>query len=465
MLRKSANAEDYLLAGRNVSPWLTALSAVATNNSGFMFIGLIGLTYATGLSSIWIMLGWIAGDYATWRWLYSGLRKESAAKSSRSLPAFLATDESGRTTRGLAVLAAIVLLIFLGVYAAAQLKAGSKALHVMFGWDYHWGATLGALIIVAYCYAGGLRASIWTDAAQSAVMLGSMALLLAIALVNAGGPAGLFASLGSIDPALIEWRPANLEYGLAAFLLSWIFAGIGVAGQPHIVARIMAIRSEKDLPRARRIYFSWYVSFALLCVGVGLACRALAPTAGFDPELALPKLTAQLLPEALVGLTLAGLFAATMSTADSQTLACSAAITNDLAPRFRDSYAANKLATLCAAALIYLIAVSGDQGVFELVTDAWAALAAAFGPLAILRALRRPAPPWLAAAMMCAGLTTTALWRLTPASTQASIYAALPGMAVGALTYFAARIFSGSGWRPPPKKSGTIATPATPPDS
>ncbi len=439
---KSADAEDYLLAGRNVSPWLTALSAVATNNSGFMFIGLIGLTYASGLSSIWIMVGWIAGDYCAWRWFYPGLRRQSAAGQSRSLPEFISVETSGAASRNLARLAALVLLLFLGVYAAAQLKAGSKALHVLFGWDYHWGATLGALIIVAYCYAGGLRASIWTDAAQSAVMLGSMALLLTVALLEVGGPAGLAARLESIDPAMADWRPANLEFGFAAYLLSWVVAGIGVTGQPHIATRIMAIRSPEDLPRARRIYFTWYVAFALLCVAVGLAGRALAPTGGFDPELALPNLTAQLLPDALVGLTLAGLFAATMSTADSQTLACSAAITNDLFPSVRESYLANKLATLGAALIIYLIATSGDQSVFALVVDAWAALAAAFGPALMLRATRRPTTAGTTLAMIGAGLATTALWRLTPASVQSSLYAVLPGMAAGGATYILARSIS-----------------------
>ncbi|MCP5483010.1 MAG: sodium/proline symporter [Spirochaetales bacterium] len=429
---RSESAEDYLVADRSISPWLTALSAVATNNSGFMFIGLIGVTYAVGISSAWIMIGWMAGDYAAWLTVHRRFRIRSGALLSNSVPGFLGSLRKGQVSRAIVIVSAIIVIVFLGVYAAAQLKAGSKALHVLFGWDYHWGATIGIVIIVAYCMSGGIRASIWTDAAQSIVMLGSMTLLLVIAFARTGGPGGLYDELFAIDPKLVALTPENLRFGLLAYVVSWIFAGLGVTGQPHIMVRAMAIRSAEAVRSARRIYFSWYLLFTAGCIGVGLACRVLlASDQAFDPELALPQLTHELLPDILVGLTLAGLFAATMSTADSQVLSCSAAITSDLLPSWSKSYLRTKLGTLIVAAIVYVIALFGDDSVFDLVVDAWAMLGSSLGPLLIVQSLQRLPSARVGLLMILAGFATVVGWWQLPASIQNSLYAVMPGMLAG----------------------------------
>ena len=173
--RKKETTEDYLVAGRDVHPWLAALSAVATNNSGFMFIGLIGTTYSEGISAMWIMIGWVFGDYLAWiARVPDRVREESERRGTLTIPSFLGDGLVGG--RMVVVVAGIITLAFLGLYSAAQLSAGSKALNVLFGWDYSVGAILGAIIVVSYCFAGGIRASIWTDAVQSGVMLFAMAL-------------------------------------------------------------------------------------------------------------------------------------------------------------------------------------------------------------------------------------------------------------------------------------------------
>ena len=135
---KKSTTEDYLLADRSVGPWATALSAVASNNSGFMFIGLIGTTYTMGLSAIWIMFGWIFGDYFMWFWIHRRLRLQSEQQHSRTISSFLAAGLRGNA-RLVRIIAALVTIAFLGTYSAAQLNAGSKALHVMFGWPYGLG--------------------------------------------------------------------------------------------------------------------------------------------------------------------------------------------------------------------------------------------------------------------------------------------------------------------------------------
>jgi sodium/proline symporter len=433
--RKKNTVEDYLLAGREVHPFFAALSAVATNNSGFMFIGMIGYTYTTGISSMWIMVGWILGDYMAWRWVYPRLRIESESREARTIPAYLAHTPEGKS-RAVVVISAVIAFFFLGVYAAAQLNAGSRALHSLFGWDYRTGAIIGAAIVLLYSWSGGIRASIWTDVAQSIVMLFSMLLLAVVGVLDAGGVSRVVDSLRAIDPALLSLVPPNLEYGFPLFFLSWIFAGLGVAGQPHVVIRAMTIRTAAELGTARRIYFLWYTLFTVMTIVVGLLARViLNEGTHFDAELALPRISLQLLPPLLVGLVLAGLFAATMSTADSQVLSCSAAFSQDLLQTDGDrGYRYAKLGTIIVTLLTLGIALSGNESVFTLVVLSWSVLASSLGPLMILHSRRALVSAPVAIAMILTGFLTVLIWRYFLRLSD-SIYEVMPGMAGGFLIY------------------------------
>ena len=432
--RRKTTTDDYLLAGREMGPWMVALSAVSTANSGFMFIGLIGSTYAIGLSSMWIMVGWVFGDYLAWHWIHQPLRQRSERVGARSVTRFLGTSETGESQPGVIRVAALSSMAFLGTYAGAQLTAGSKALSVLFGWDYSVGVLLGAGIVVAYCFAGGIRASIWTDAAQATVMFLAMFVLLAVAVRATGGLSSMWAQLTAIDPTLTDWRPANLQYGFALYLGSWVAAGIGVLGQPHVMIRPMTIDSSDHIGHARRIYITYYSLFAAAAIGVGLAARVLLPVVeAFDPELGLPRLAQLLLPDVMVGFILAGIFAATISTADSLILACSAALTQDLVPRWGASYAKAKLGTLLVTAAVVLFVFSGGQSVFDLVVLSWSALGGTLGPLLALRALGKPVSSRLGITMMAVSLAVMLLWRSL--GNPDSIYEILPGMLAGMLIY------------------------------
>jgi len=447
-------ARDYLVADRRVPAWLAALSAVATNNSGFMFVGLIGFTYAYGVQAVWLQLGWVVGDALCWVRFHRRVRERSGDLEANGVPALVATDERGRTDRVVAGAAALLTFFFLAGYAAAQLQAGSTALHALFGWDARVGAILGAVIVVLYSFAGGLRASIWTDAAQSFVMLFAMiALLVACAL--ALPPSELFAALHTEDPSLVQWMPSELAFGFPLYLLGFVFGGLGVLGQPHILVRTMSLDDPRSIPKARAIYFAWFVPFSIAAVLVGLYARVLPlelVTEGTTVpigELAMPALAKSLLPDALVGLALAGLFAATISTADSQLLACSAAITQDLAPRWKDDYRAGKLATLAVGALALVLALNADEGVFSLVLMAWSALGASLGPLLVLRLAGRPVSRPTALFMMSAGVVTVFGWRALDLS--GAIYELLPGMTAA----FAAYGLSPLLWRPARAEAAT----------
>jgi len=435
---RTSTTEDYLLASRSIGPWFTAMSAVSTNNSGFMFIGLIGTTYTMGLSAVWIMFGWIFGDYLMWFWIHRRLREGSEAEHVRTIPSFLGADLPGGKHAARTV-AAIITIAFLGTYSAAQLNAGSKALHVLFGWPYAVGAIVGAVIVVIYCFAGGIRASIWTDVAQSANMIVAIWLLFGLALYEVGGFGALWSKLEAIDPQLISWSPEDPKFGLGLFIFGWFGAGIGVVGQPHIMVRAMSIRSGKDIAKARDIYLIWYLLFTFACYGVALACRILIPDVGaFDAELALPTLAMEYLPGVLVGVILAGLFSATMSTADSQVLVCSAALTQDLFTSWSESYAKSKFATLLVAAVVLFIALFASQNVFALVTLAWSALGASLGPLMVVRAMKWRINTSAAVGMMLAGLVGVTIWGSVLGYGN-DLYEIMPGIGLSFFTYFALR--------------------------
>ncbi|MFZ1863814.1 MAG: sodium/proline symporter [Polyangiales bacterium] len=445
---RERTTEDYLLAGRQVPAWLTALSSAATNNSGFMFIGLIGFAYRFGVQAIWLQLGWIAGDWVAWTWVHGRVRKVSAEVGACSTPALIATSDAGRFVRSTSVVAGALTFIFLGGYAAAQFKAGSTALQALFGWDLTIGATVGAIIVLVYCFSGGLRASIWTDAAQAFVMIAAMAAIFVAAWNRVGDPAALWRQLAQTDPALTDWFPSNLALGFGLYVMGFTFGGFGVVGQPHILARSMAIESADAIPTARKIYFAWFVPFSALAVMVGLYSRVLLPElaagaqsgasiAAHKAELAFPQMALALLPDGVVGLVLAGLFSATMSTADSQVIACSAAITQDIAPQWRSSYVASKAATTFITVLALVLALSAAEGVFDLVLSAWSALGASLGPLVLLRVFGRRVEPALALIMMASGLATVWWWQSS--SYSADVFKLLPGMLVPLVIYAVAQ--------------------------
>lgn len=437
---KSESPEDYLVASRDVNPWLIALSAVSTNNSGYMFIGLIGFTFRSGVEAVWITFGWILGDLLTWFWVHKRVRDQSEAVGAASVPALLATNRKGKINRPIAIAAGLLTLLFLGGYAAAQLKAGSTTLHALFDWPIWLGSVLGVIIVAVYCLSGGIRASIWTDAAQSIVMMVSMAILVGYCVVTAGGPGALMDALAAIDPALVDPVPNGLAFGLGLYVLGFVFAGIATIGQPHILVRFMAIDSSDSINKARIIYFSFYTVFSAAAMAVGLYARVIMPDLGAGltgaalstaTESALPLLTVELLPALLIGVMLAGLFSATMSTADSQILSCSAAVTQDIMPRWSHSYGASKIATLGVAGLALFIALTASSGVFSLVLLAWSVLGAALGPVLVLRLAGRPLPTALTLVMMISGIATVVFWPYPD-----SVFKVMPGMIVPLVVYF-----------------------------
>lgn len=435
--QRQKNSNDYLLAGHNVKPWLVALSAVATNNSGYMFIGMIGYTYSVGLSSVWMMIGWVLGDFVASLLVHRKVREMTERHGVHTFGGLLSHWHDTNYTV-LRFIVGIITLLFLGTYAAAQLSAGSKALHVLFDWELYSGALIGTVIVLLYSFAGGIRASIWTDAAQSIVMFAAMAMMLYICVDTLGGFGGVSDRLGAIDGDYLSLMPRDMSHGPLigglAFVLGWFFAGYGVAGQPHIMVRFMTMDRPENISRVRLYYYSWFTIFYAMTIGIGLTARVLLPEVeSFDAELALPTLALELLPPVLVGMVLAGIFAATISTADSLILSCAASLTRDFQRQKVDHYLITKGGTVVISLLALGIALFSDKSVFALVLDAWGVLGAGFAPLLTVYSLGRRPSEALAITMVLGGIATVYAW---PLLMPELIYAIAPGIAGGFVIYF-----------------------------
>ena len=443
VLRKKNTSQDYLLANQEIKPWVAAISAISTSNSGYMFIGQIGFTYVYGLQSVWLMFGLIFGDFVSSLFVHKNLRQKSEQLKAFS---FVNTISKwhGDNYKYVQLLGGFIVLIFLSTYAAAQLNAGSKSMYVLFGLDYRLGSIVGGIIVLLYCFAGGIRASIWTDVAQSIVMIIAMLLMVIFGINEIGGFSIFVNELQKVSPDYMKWFPSTSfsDFFLAPymFVLGWFFSGIGVIGQPHVMVRFMTINKTKNIPKTRIYYYTWYLLFYSLTILAAFVARLLIPeTENLDPELALPTLATNLLPEFFVGIVLAGIFAATMSTADSQILACTASITNDLLLNKKNNYLVNKLVTVVVTVFVVTIALNDNKNVFNLVLMSWSTLACCFSPLLIIYSLRQKVSEFVSLFMMIIPLIILLIWRYYELNN--FIYEVAPGIISGILTFFIFKLF------------------------
>ncbi|WP_111979509.1 sodium/proline symporter [Algibacillus agarilyticus] len=434
------NASDYILANRNVSSLLTALSAAASKYSGYMFIGLIGYIYTYGLSAIWIIVGFILGDLIAWLFVAHKISHITTQTSAISFASLLSRGDGEEYTQ-LKKLIAGISLLFLTVYAAAQLSAAGKTLYAIFDWSVDMGTTLGAVLVLAYCFKGGLRASIWTDALQAIIMLIALFLIAYQVLDITNGLQGFLQNLNTHTPAHLDWgivRFGSIE-AVCLFALGWIFNGIGTLGQPHIMVRLMALSPTANLKHTTVYYFTWSLSFVCLILFTGLSARLfIDPAAITDTELALPLLAQKILPEVTIGIVIAGIFASILSTADSQILSCATVLSEDFS--LSKSQAARRIATLTMVSIALLIALFALSNVFNLVIFAWSALASGLAPLVIIMALDKRPSEKTAIFMLLIGFSAGLVWRYV--GLNSIIYEAFSGITSGLIVYLVNHYYS-----------------------
>ncbi|WP_223296742.1 sodium/proline symporter PutP [Thiorhodovibrio frisius] len=421
--RRTHDSADYFLGGRQLGPWPTALSAGASDMSGWLLLGLPGFAFTSGLQSLWLAGGLLLGTWLNWLVVARALRQFTAeADDALTIPEYLA-NRFGDPNHALQAIAALFILLFFLFYTSSGLVAGGKLFETLFGLDAGLATAIGALVIMSYTLTGGFLAVSWTDLVQGLLMLAALLLVPVIAMQADDGFLAMQTRLHADHPALMSlWSNDKGEpLGLIAIisLAAW---GLGYFGQPHILARFAGIRDQQAVPAARRIAVTWTALSLAGAVLVGLAGLVWVDS-HLGGELADAETIFMVLVEALfhpiiAGVLLAAILAAIMSTADSQLLVSSSALTEDLYRQLFRRQASTKeivlvgrLAVVALALVALLLALEPDNSVLGLVAYAWAGFGAAFGPVLVLSLYWRGMTRAGALAGIIAGGVTVVVWK------------------------------------------------------
>jgi len=383
--------------------------------SGWLMLGLPGALYSSGASSLWISVGLCAGALLNWIFVAPRLRRfTELANDSITIPDYL-ENRFEDETRLLRVISAVVILVFFAIYASSGLVSGAILFEKSFGVDYTIAAWGSAFVIVAYTFLGGFHAVSWTDFFQGLLMLLALLIVPVVVTIELGGLDKVVSGIRGVDASRLEILGETTALGLVS-LTAW---GLGYFGQPHILARFMSIRSADDIPAARLIGMSWMVLAligAMLTGFFGIAYFSQKPLA--NPETVFIALTQVLFNPWIAGVLLAAIFAAIMSTIDSQLLVCSSAISEDFYKAFFRREASQKEliwigrgAVIVIALVALFLASDRESRVLDLVAYAWAGFGAGFGPVIILSLFWRRMTRNGAALGMIAGAVTVIVWK------------------------------------------------------
>ncbi len=440
--RRTHNLADYLLGGRRIGPWVTALSASASDMSGWLLLGLPGYAYAAGFEAFWIALGLLVGTWLNWRLVARRLRHFTAiCDNALTLSDFLERRFADRSHM-LRLVSALFILLFFTFYTSSGLVAGGRLFEAVFGMDYTWAVICGAAIIVLYTFLGGFLAVCWTDLVQGLLMLGALLIAPLAAIQANGGWAATQGAMQTSNPQLLDSLSSvnGDAIGLLGLisLLAW---GLGYFGQPHILARFMAIRSVQALVPARRIAVGWVFLSLTGALLVGFAgIGYLEPTLeGAETEKVFMHLVGALFHPLLAGILLAAILAAVMSTADSQLLVASGAFTEDIYKELLGRRAdpnelvwVGRVAVAIIALIALLLALRPDSKVLDLVAYAWAGFGAAFGPTLLFALFWMRMTRNGALAGILVGGGTVILWKQLEGGIF-DLYEIVPGFALSCL--------------------------------
>ncbi|EAH6995898.1 sodium/proline symporter PutP [Campylobacter coli] len=383
--RQNKNTEDYFLGGRSLGPVVSALSAGASDMSGWLLMGLPGALYASGLIESYIAIGLSIGALLNWSFVAKRLRiYTSVIANSITIPDYFETrfDDDKHILR---IVCAIVILIFFTFYVSSGLVGGAKLFEATFGIRYEYALTTGTLIIVAYTFLGGYKAVCWTDLLQGLLMMGALIVVPAVMLYHLGG-------FGEAMAVIEEIKPNALSMGEGIGALSIVSAlawGLGYFGQPHILVRFMSIRSTKDIPAATFVGISWMVISLIGACFIGLLGIAYVHKFELtlqDPEKIFIVMSQLLFNPWIAGILLSAILAAIMSTASSQLLVSSSTIAEDFYKRIFNKEASNKtvmnlgrIGVLLVALVAFVISTDKESSVLSIVAYAWAGFGASFG--------------------------------------------------------------------------------------
>ncbi|MBT1449906.1 sodium/proline symporter PutP [Glaciecola sp. XM2] len=444
------SASGYLLGGRKLSAPVTALSAGASDMSGWMLMGVPGAMYVSGASSLWIVFGLCIGAWFNYLLIAPRLRVfTEVANDAITLPDFF-ENRFFDNSHVLRIVASVVIIIFFTIYTSSGVVAGGKLFESSFGLSYHWGVLITAGVVVAYTLVGGFMAVSLTDFIQGCIMFIALILVPTVVIFELGGVNQTLGALSDINPNLLKLftdAATGEALGIIAIisLMSW---GLGYFGQPHIIVRFMAINSVKQIPAARRIGMTWMVVslFGAAMTGLfGLAYVTQTNAAIEDGETIFIILSQLLFHPLIGGFLLAAILAAIMSTISSQLLVTSSSLTRDIYVSFLHKDASEKhqvligrVSVLVVAIVAVLLAFGENKTILSLVSNAWAGFGAAFGPLILFTLFWQGMTQKAAIAGILSGAITVLIWIYAPlgengASLSATLYEIIPGFIISSI--------------------------------
>jgi SSS family solute:Na+ symporter/sodium/proline symporter len=458
--KSTSDVAGYMLGGRSLSPSVAALSAGASDMSGWMLMGLPGAMYLTGLSSLWIAIGLVLGAFLNYLVVAPRLRTYTEiANDSITLPDFFENRFNDKS-RLLRIVSSLVIVVFFTLYTSSGIVAGGKLFESSFGLNYELGLYITAGVVVAYTLFGGFLAVSLTDFVQGCIMFVALVLVPVVAINEVGGLVEMQTTISSINIDLLD-----IFSGMGIIsIISAMAWGLGYFGQPHIIVRFMAIRSVKDVPTARRIGMSWMIVSIIGAMATGFAGIAFVSKTGLqlnDAETIFIVLSQLLFNPLVSGFLLAAILAAIMSTISSQLLVTSSSLTGDFYQAFlhRDAsetqlVRVGRISVFIVALVAIYLAYDRDSSILSLVSNAWAGFGAAFGPVVIGALYWKKMTRNGALAGIISGATTVLIWIYAPLTFDGQtlstvMYEIVPGFIVCSIAIYIVSILA-------PKSEETI---------
>ncbi len=448
--RYNKTIADFVLAGRRLGPWLVSISERSSGESAWLLIGLPGLALASGFNAIWAAIGCVAGILFSWTFISRRLRMETEKHNALTLPD-LFENRFSDNTHALRIVSTIVIILFFTVYVAAQFLAAGKVLNAIFGISKLQGMMVGAFIIVIYTIMGGFFAVAWTDLLQGTIMVFTLVLLPIVGLIELGGLEKLSLALKNVDHNLLLVGGGKQGFAAAASIIGGLGIGLGYMGQPHLVTRFMAIKDPAKLRQGTLIAMCWALLAFWGAVFIGIVGLGLFGNVFADQEEIMPYMTKALVPAGLAGIMISGAIAAMMSTADSQLLVSSSAISRDIYHQMmrkdapdRRLVLISRVATLIIGMIAFLLALHAESLVYWLVLYAWAGLGASFGPALLTTLWWKKVTKQGVLSGMIVGTITVLIWYNVPVLKN-SLYELIPSFFLSLLSIIVVSLFTRKG--------------------
>lgn len=416
--KKTETLSDYILGGRQIGKWTGALSAQASDMSGWLLMGLPGAAYLSGVEASWIAIGLILGTYANWKLVAERLRKYTQiAGDSLTLSDFFENRFKDQSHL-LRLVSAVFIVIFFTVYTSAQFAAGGKLFNLLLGIEYHTALVIGAIVIVLYTLLGGFLAVCKTDTIQGALMFFALLAVPVMVTAELGGMSEAVKAMTAVEANYLSMFHTTGGAALGGIaIISSLAWGLGYFGQPHIITRFMAIKSSAEIKGAKVIAMVWVVITLVAAVFVGMLGRIYYGADITDTETVFMMMVNNSFAPLMAGILLASILAAAMSTADSQLLVTASAVSNDFYQAFINKKATEKqqiwvgrLTVVVVSIVAVVIAFDPNSSVFGLVSNAWAGFGAVFGPLVIMSLFWKRMNRAGAIAGMVVGGATVMIW-------------------------------------------------------